>query len=59
MQPVEDSMPKIDQYMMLTTGRNKLADLSELIVEKRLQACHGVLQPEIHHRHAGQLSWPG
>lgn len=32
-QPVEDSMPKIDQYMMLTTGRNKLADLSELIVK--------------------------
>ena len=32
-QPVENSMPKIDQYMMLTTGRNKLADLSELIVK--------------------------
>lgn len=32
-QPVEESMPKIDQYMMLTTGRNKLADLSELIVK--------------------------
>ena len=32
-QPVEQSMPKIDQYMMLTTGRNKLADLSELIVK--------------------------
>lgn len=31
-QPVEDSAPKIDQYMMLTTGRNKLADLSELIL---------------------------
>jgi ATP-dependent RNA helicase DeaD len=32
-QPVEDSAPKIDQYMMLTTGRNKLADLAELIVK--------------------------
>ncbi len=31
-QPVEDSAPKIDQFMMLTTGRNKLADLSELIL---------------------------
>ena len=31
-QPVEASAPKIDQFMMLTTGRNKLADLSELIL---------------------------
>ena len=32
-QPVEDSAPRIDQYLVLTTGRNKLADLSELIVK--------------------------
>ena len=31
-QPVEESAPKIDQYMMLTTGRNKLADISQLIL---------------------------
>lgn len=33
-QPVEDSMPKIDQYMILTTGRNKLSDLTNIIVNK-------------------------
>lgn len=33
-QPVEDSAPKIDQYLVLTTGRNKLADMAELIVQK-------------------------
>lgn len=33
-QPVEDSMPKIDQFCMLTTGRNKLADLTEIILTK-------------------------
>ena len=32
-QPVLESAPKIDQYMMLTTGRNKLADLTELIIK--------------------------
>ena len=33
-QPVEDSMPNIDQYMILTTGRNKLPDLTNIIVNK-------------------------
>ena len=33
-QPLEDSAPKIDQYCILTTGRNKLADLTEIIVKK-------------------------
>ena len=32
-QPVLESAPKIDQYMILTTGRNKLADLTELIIK--------------------------
>ncbi len=31
-QPVEQSMPKIRQYSLLTTGRDKLADLAEIIV---------------------------
>ena len=33
-QPIESSMPKIDQFSILTTGRNKLADLTEIIVSK-------------------------
>lgn len=33
-QPVENSMPKIAQYSLATTGRNKLADLAEIIVSK-------------------------
>ena len=33
-QPVQESAPKIDQYMILTTGRNKLADLTELIIKE-------------------------
>ena len=33
-QPVLESATKIDQYMMLTTGRNKLADLTELIIKE-------------------------
>ena len=33
-QPVEDSAPRIDQYLVLTTGRNKLADRAEIIVQK-------------------------
>lgn len=33
-QPVEDSAPRIDQYLVLTTGRNKLADVAEIIVQK-------------------------
>lgn len=32
-QPVEDSMPKIAQYTVLTTGRNKLADMTRIIVD--------------------------
>lgn len=31
-QPIENSQPKIRQYSLLTTGRNKLADLAEIIV---------------------------
>lgn len=31
-QPVENSQPKIAQYSLLTTGRNKLADMTEIIV---------------------------
>lgn len=33
-QPVEDSAPRIDQYLVLTTGRNKLTDMAEIIVQK-------------------------
>lgn len=33
-QPVEESAPRIDQYLVLTTGRNKLADMAEIIVQK-------------------------
>ena len=33
-QPVEDSAPRIDQYLVLTTGRNKLADMAEILVQK-------------------------
>ncbi|MEE0801644.1 MAG: DEAD/DEAH box helicase [Gemmiger sp.] len=33
-QPVEDSSPKIDQYKLLTTGRDKLADLAQIIISK-------------------------
>lgn len=33
-QPVEDFAPRIDQYLVLTTGRNKLADMAEIIVQK-------------------------
>ena len=32
-QPIENSQPKIKQYSILTTGRNKLADMAELIVK--------------------------
>lgn len=31
--PVEESAPKIQQFCMQTTGRNKLADLSDLIIK--------------------------
>lgn len=34
-QPVESSQPKITQYSLLTTGRNKLADLASIIVENQ------------------------
>ena len=33
-QPVEDSSPKIAQYKLLTTGRDKLADLAQIIISK-------------------------
>ena len=33
-QPVEDSSPKIDQYKLLTTGRDKLADLAQIILSE-------------------------
>ncbi len=32
-QPVEASAPKIDQYMILTTGRNKLPDITSIILK--------------------------
>ncbi len=32
-QPIEDNQPKIKQYSILTTGRNKLADMAALIVK--------------------------
>lgn len=32
--PVEKSMPKIEQFSICTTGRNKLADLTQIIVSK-------------------------
>jgi len=31
-EPVEESAPRIDQYSLLTTGRNKLADLTEIMI---------------------------
>lgn len=34
-QPVEDSMPKIKQYSILTTGRDKLANLAGLVVGQK------------------------
>ena len=34
MQPVEDSSPKITQYKLLTTGRDKLADAAQLIISE-------------------------
>ena len=33
-QPVDDSGPKIAQYKLLTTGRDKLADLAQIIIGK-------------------------
>lgn len=33
-QPLEDSAPKIAQYSLLTTGRNKLSDLTEIILHE-------------------------
>ena len=32
-EPVEESAPRIDQYSLLTTGRNKLADMTEIMVK--------------------------
>ena len=36
-QPVEQSMPKITQYSIETTGRNKLADLAAIIVDNQYE----------------------
>ncbi len=33
--PIEKNMPKIAQYTVLTTGRNKLADLTNIILQKQ------------------------
>ena len=33
-QPVQESNPKIAQYKLLTTGRDKLADLAQIIISK-------------------------
>ena len=33
-QPMQESMPKIDQYKLLTTGRDKLADLAQIIISE-------------------------
>ena len=33
-QPVQESSPKIAQYKLLTTGRDKLADLAQVIISK-------------------------
>ena len=33
-QPVQESSPKISQYKLLTTGRDKLADLAQIIISK-------------------------
>ena len=33
-QPVQESSPKITQYKLLTTGRDKLADLAQIIISK-------------------------
>ena len=33
-QPVQESSPKIAQYKLLTTGRDKLADLTQIIISK-------------------------
>lgn len=32
-EPVQESQPKIEQYSLLTTGRNKIADLTSLMVQ--------------------------
>lgn len=37
--PMLDSAPKITQYKVLTTNRNKLADLAHIIIEKEYQRC--------------------
>ena len=33
-QPVQESSPKLAQYKLLTTGRDKLADLAQIIISK-------------------------
>jgi ATP-dependent RNA helicase DeaD len=36
-EPMLDSMPKIAQYKLLTTGRDKLSDLAQLIISQKYQ----------------------
>ena len=36
-QPMLESMPKIDQFKLLTNGRDKLADLAQIIISKGYQ----------------------
>lgn len=36
-QPVQASQPKIKQYKLLTTGRNKLADLAQIIISGKFK----------------------
>ena len=57
-QPMLESMPKIDQFKLLTTGRDKLADLAQIIISKGYPAGDGVLQHQVQHRHAGQPAGP-
>ena len=33
-QPMQESMPKIEQYKLLTTGRDKLSDLAQIILSE-------------------------
>ena len=53
-QPVEDSSPKIAQYKLLTTGRDKLAPTPRRSSSAGVQAGDDLLQHQVQHRHAGQ-----
>ena len=58
-QPVEDSSPKIAQYKLLTTGRDKLADAAQIIIDEGLQAGHDLLQHQVTTPVCWPTSWPG